>query len=90
MWVGRAAYKKLGTLLARVRKDAGVSQVELANRLGKPQSFVSAYEGGQRRIDVIELQLVCDALGIDAGELFQQITEVARTVRVTRKLHPRS
>ena len=40
--------------IASVRKAAGVTQVELAERLGKPQSFVSKVERGERRLDVIE------------------------------------
>lgn len=49
--------------LRRLRTDAGLSQVELASRLGKPQSFVSKVETGERRLDILELRDVCLACG---------------------------
>ena len=39
-------------------------QVDLANRLGQPQSYVSKYESGERRLDILELRQICNALGI--------------------------
>ena len=48
--------------LARI--NAGVTQAGLAARLDHPQSFVSKYETGERRIDFIELREICRALGI--------------------------
>ena len=46
MWVKPRDHKLVGESLAAVRKRAGITQQELAKRLGKPQSFVSAFEGG--------------------------------------------
>jgi len=43
--------------LRQARKEAGLTQVEVAARLGKPQSFVSKCESGERRVDVVELQI---------------------------------
>ena len=63
MWFGPEDHKVVGTFLATVRKDTGVSQDELARRLGKPQSFVSSYERGQRRVDFLEFTRVVQALG---------------------------
>lgn len=57
--------------LASVRKAADITQVELAERLGKPQSFVSKVERGERRLDVIEFCHVAEALGRDPAELLQ-------------------
>jgi transcriptional regulator with XRE-family HTH domain len=55
----------LQELLRQVRVEAGLTQTELASRLQKPQSFVSKYESGERRLDLVELQQVCRAVGID-------------------------
>jgi transcriptional regulator with XRE-family HTH domain len=54
----------LQLLLRQIRIEAGFSQAVLAERLHEPQSFVSKYESGQRRLDLIELQQVCRALGV--------------------------
>jgi transcriptional regulator with XRE-family HTH domain len=50
--------------LKRARLEAGLSQVELARRLGRHQSFVSKYESGERRLDVLELREICAELGV--------------------------
>lgn len=55
-------YQRLCTLLRRIRRDAGLTQVQVAERLGVPQSFVSKYESGERRLDVIELRHVAEAI----------------------------
>jgi transcriptional regulator with XRE-family HTH domain len=56
-------YQQLCTLLRQLRREAGLTQVEVAERLEVPQSFVSKYESGERRLDVIELRYVARALG---------------------------
>ncbi len=53
-------------MLIDARKKAGLSQAQLAKRLAKPQSFVSKFERGERRLDVIEFKSVAQALGLDA------------------------
>lgn len=55
--------EKLRDLLRQIRTDAGFTQAELAERIGVPQSFVSKYESGERRLDILELKEVCQALG---------------------------
>ena len=55
---------KLRALLKYLRKDAGLTQVELSNALGKPQSYVSKYETGERKLDYVEISDVCKVLGI--------------------------
>jgi transcriptional regulator with XRE-family HTH domain len=64
---------KLYTLLKKFRQDKGIRQVELAQRLGVPQYFVSKYESGDRRLDVLELRQVCDAIGISLQEFMQEL-----------------
>jgi transcriptional regulator with XRE-family HTH domain len=44
-----------------------------ADKLGKPQSFISEYERGQRRVDVVELLVIARALGIEPLDLFTEI-----------------
>lgn len=56
-------YTRLKELLVHARTDAGLSQVEVAARLGKPQSFVSKYESGERGLDVVELIEVTAVIG---------------------------
>lgn len=55
----------LAALLRAVRREAGLGQAEVGRRLGRPQSFVSKYEAGQRRLDLVELRAVCRVLGWD-------------------------
>ena len=49
------------------------TQQQLADRLGKPQSFISKYEGGERRIDVIEFITISEALQMDASRAIREI-----------------
>lgn len=61
----RDDYDVLRTMLKQHRQAAGVPQAELAAKLDSRQSFVSKYETGERRLDVIELRRICLALGTD-------------------------
>ena len=60
----RKQQKALLSLLRELRQKAGITQVEMARKLGKPQPFVSYYESGARRLDLLELRQVCAILGI--------------------------
>ena len=51
-------------LLKELRLERNLTQKELAGRLGFPQSYVSKYETGERRLDFVETANVCEALGI--------------------------
>ena len=51
-------------LLRQIRQEAGLTQVQLAGRLDIPQTWISNYERGERKLDVLELRQVCKALGI--------------------------
>ena len=57
--------KRLLVLVRGIRVDAGLTQSELASRLSRDQTFVSKYESGERRLDVLELREVCQAIGTD-------------------------
>lgn len=58
-------YDIFRSMLIKAREEAGITQCALARRLGKPQSFVSKLERGERRLDVPEFVLFAQALGID-------------------------
>jgi transcriptional regulator with XRE-family HTH domain len=81
LWVEPEHYKVVGACLAAARRRANVTQQELAARLGKPQSFVSEYERGQRRVDVVELLVISRALGIEPVELFAKIARSVAHLR---------
>jgi transcriptional regulator with XRE-family HTH domain len=66
------AYKNFRELLVGVRKAAGLTQAELSQKLNRPQSFVSKYERGERRMDVIEFGEVAKALGVDPTKLLDR------------------
>ncbi len=69
MWIGPEDHKIVGAFLAKIRQEAKVTQVELARRLSKPQSFVSSYERGQRRVDFLEFAHIISTLGGDPHEI---------------------
>jgi transcriptional regulator with XRE-family HTH domain len=75
MWVRPEDQRIVGERLAAARQNAGTTQRELADRLGKPQSFVSAYETGQRRVDLLEFIIIAKALGADPCRLLGEIVE---------------
>ena len=60
-------------LLAEARQTAGLTQVSLAKKLGRPQSFVSKYERGERRLDMIEFLEVARALSLDPIRIIQEL-----------------
>jgi transcriptional regulator with XRE-family HTH domain len=66
-------YDKFRQLLVDARTTAGITQVELAEQLERPQSFVSKFERGERRLDVIEFIEVVNALGIDPATFIKRL-----------------
>ncbi len=63
-----AEQERLQVLLRQVRVEARLTQMDLAARLRKPQSFVSKYESGERRLDLVELHRICTVVGMDLRE----------------------
>ena len=55
-------------MLTEARENAGMTQAELAEKLGEYQSFVARLESGQRRVDVVELIELAEVLGFDASK----------------------
>ena len=72
------AYIRLQQLLIEERRKANLTQAELSLRLKRPQSFVSKYERGERRLDVVEFGEVADALSVSPlrflEKLFREIS----------------
>lgn len=69
----RDEHTQLRQALLEARRKKGLTQVEVAESLNKPQSFVSKYESGERRLDVIEFIKVCKALRIDPATIIAQL-----------------
>ena len=67
------AYASFLTVVIGARRRAGVTQIELGARLGKTQSFVSTYERGVRRIDIVEFYAIARALDLVPSNLFQEV-----------------
>ena len=61
----RSDYESFTRKLRKARIDAGLTQAEAADRLGKPQSFVSKCESGERRVDSVELRAFARLYGKD-------------------------
>ena len=66
-------YEVLLRALVEGRRSAGLRQTDLAELLGKPQSFVSKYETGERRLDVVELLVVARSIGLDPHVLIDRV-----------------
>lgn len=62
-------YREFVTLLREIRKEAGMTQIELAEALGETQSFISKCERGELRLDFIQLRSFCIAMGTTVPDL---------------------
>lgn len=62
-------------VIIAARQNAGLTQMQLADRLRKPQSFVAKIEAGERRVDVIEFLIISESLGQDSTTLLNQIKD---------------
>lgn len=70
--------RKLREFLREARERAGVRQVDLAKILGRPQSFVSKYESGERTLDFLEVKAICEALGISFQQFVKSFEKTQR------------
>jgi transcriptional regulator with XRE-family HTH domain len=68
----------LRRLLIEARKKAGLTQEELAKRVKKPQSFIAKYEGGERRLDVLEFITIAQAMGAEPTRLLKALIRQLR------------
>jgi len=68
----RPEHAVLLSLLKKYRKVAGLTQVECSMALGRPQSFMSDVESGNRRLDIVQLRDLCEVLGVGLGDLIAE------------------
>ena len=70
-------YGHFRVLLRKIREDAGLSQTALAEKLGKPQTFVSKSELGERRIDFLETLDFCAACGVPIADVIRRLEKAS-------------
>jgi transcriptional regulator with XRE-family HTH domain len=73
-----ASYAIFLKVLRKTREDAGLTQTQLAQKLGETQTFISKCERGERRVDVVELRTFCQAFGVS---LKQFVAVLERSLR---------
>jgi len=66
-------YALLCAALRRLREDAGLTQRQLAEKLGREHSFVWRIEHGERRLDLVEFYQLCQALGCDPASVYRDL-----------------
>jgi transcriptional regulator with XRE-family HTH domain len=76
-------------LLRKERKAAGVSQVELAQRLKQKQDYISKSERGDRRLDIIETLFYCRGIGVDFAEFYAKYAHAVRRASAAKRSAPR-
>nr|WP_272210217.1 helix-turn-helix transcriptional regulator [Marinicella sp. W31]MDC2876082.1 helix-turn-helix transcriptional regulator [Marinicella sp. W31] len=71
--LGSARHRALIAYLIEARERAGVTQTELAEKLGEYQSFIARLESGQRRVDVVEFLEFAEILGFDPYNALKKV-----------------
>lgn len=83
------AYLELRRILKDLREAKHFTQAQLARKLSAPQSFVSKYETGERRLDVIETAQTCQALETSMTQLLSKLSKrLKHTVKINPKIQP--
>lgn len=62
-------------LLRQYRLENGITQAQLAERINETQSFVSKYESGEQRLDLYEIEKICDAIGVPLMDFIRKYLE---------------
>lgn len=66
-------YQRVIIALKKARKERGITQTQLAEALGRPQSFIAKIESGERRLDVVEFVHLARLVGLEPGDILQGI-----------------
>jgi transcriptional regulator with XRE-family HTH domain len=77
-----AGYAVFLEVLKKTRENAGLTQTQLAQKIGETQTFISKCERGERRIDVVELRTFCQAFGMS---LKQFVAVLERSMRQKKR-----
>lgn len=83
--IHRLEYEHFRKLLLEARDACGLTQVQLAEKLQKPQSFVSKCERGERRVDFTEFLEIADALGLDLDQFVRDYRSRLKQMPITPK-----
>jgi transcriptional regulator with XRE-family HTH domain len=78
-------YRKLTAILLQARNDAKLTQQQVADALGRPQSFIAKVEGGERRIDLVEFVALSRAVGADPRTLLNSFLSVIAGAKKSRR-----
>ncbi len=68
-------YAALIRVLIAARKENGLTQQDVAEKVGKPQSYIAKVEGGERRLDVVEFIALAKAMGARPSALFDRVVD---------------
>ena len=68
--------ERLGALLRQFRKEAGLRQADLAQKLGKPQSYISKFESGEKNLGILEAKEICDAMEVRLSDLIKKLEQL--------------
>jgi len=80
-------YQIFRSLLVAAREKSGLTQVQIAEQLDKPQSFISKYERGERRLDFTEFIELADVLGVDVVDFMSSYKSTVQiTIQKTRRV----
>ncbi len=66
-------------LLRKLRSDAGLRQSDVASKIRRPQSFVSKYEAGERRLDILELRQLCGVFDLTLPDFVSRLEKSLRS-----------
>jgi transcriptional regulator with XRE-family HTH domain len=73
--------KILLELLRDIRKQNGLTQMQMAKAIGVKQAFVSKYETGERRLDFLDLVTICEVVGLPIAKFAEQFEAARKTLK---------